>query len=126
MIALLIFVTGCAGPASDIGTVDLTQLQSSWPKFINYQNQLASDERAIEISNVPESQKASERDELRKRYDAMQSEVENDVVVAAAKVAQARHMKLVVTRAYVGYGGVDVTSDVERALGITPASPAKS
>ena len=43
---------------------------------------------------------------------------------AAGKIASERQLKLVLTREGIGYGGVDITSDVEKALNITEkASP---
>jgi len=53
----------------------------------------------------------------------MQREVTNDVSSAAEQVATQRHFKLVVTRELVGYGGTDITPDVERILKITEVSP---
>ncbi len=43
---------------------------------------------------------------------------------AASKIATARQLKLVLTREGIGYGGVDITGEVEKALNITEkASP---
>ncbi|MGH7708920.1 MAG: hypothetical protein ACREM8_06115 [Vulcanimicrobiaceae bacterium] len=119
-------LAGCAQPSADIGTLNLARVQANWPKFINYQNQLAADESAIERAKVSDGAKAAERDELRRRYAAMQSEIERDVETAAAQVAQERHMKLIVTREFVGYGGVDVTPDVEKILKISEPKPSSS
>jgi len=52
--------------------------------------------------------------------------VTSDVRAAAEQVANDRHFKLVVTREFTGYGGVDITSDVEKILKITEKSPAPS
>ncbi len=118
---------GCASqPDSTVATIDLTRIQNNWPKFINYSNQLASDTASINRSTASQQQKQQELDELRKRYVSMQNEVTGDVRDAAAKVADERHIKLVVTRQFVGYGGVDITADVEKLLNIVEASPAKS
>ncbi len=38
---------------------------------------------------------------------------------AAAKIAAQDSLKLVLTREGIGYGGVDITKDVEKALNIT-------
>ena len=56
----------------------------------------------------------------------MQNEVTDDVRNAAQRVATDRHFKLVVTRQFTGYGGTDITTDVEKQLDITEPSPAKS
>jgi Skp family chaperone for outer membrane proteins len=120
-------LAGCATQTdSSVATIDLTRIQNNWPKFINYSNQLASDTASIQRSGGSQQQKARELDELRRRYVAMQNEVSGDVRDAAAKVADQRHIKLVVTRQFVGYGGVDITPDVEKLLNITEASPVKS
>ena len=120
-------LAGCATQTdSSVATIDLTRIQNNWPKFINYSNQLASDTASIQRSGGSQQQKARELDELRRRYVAMQNEVSGDVRDAAAKVADQRHIKLVVTRQFVGYGGIDITPDVEKLLNITEASPAKS
>jgi Skp family chaperone for outer membrane proteins len=118
---------GCASqPDSTVATIDLTRIQNNWPKFINYSNQLASDTASINRSTASQQQKQQELDELRKRYVSMQNEVTGDVRDAAAKVADERHIKLVVTRQFVGYGGIDITADVEKLLNIVETSPAKS
>jgi Skp family chaperone for outer membrane proteins len=56
----------------------------------------------------------------------MQNDVSGDVRNAAEQVADEKHFKLVVTRQFVGYGGTDITADVERILKITEASPSGS
>ena len=111
---------------SSVATIDLTRIQNNWPKFINYSNQLASDTASINRSGASVKEKEAELDALRKRYVSMQNEVSGDVRDAAQKVADQRGIKLVVTRQFVGYGGSDITPDVEKLLNITEASPAKS
>jgi Skp family chaperone for outer membrane proteins len=108
---------------SPIATVDIDRVSRNWPKFINYSNQLAADTQAIQRSSAPLRDKQRQLDELRRRYIAMQREVTNDVSSAAEQVATQRHFKLVVTRELVGYGGTDITPDVERILKITEVSP---
>jgi Skp family chaperone for outer membrane proteins len=49
----------------------------------------------------------------------MQTEVTGDVRNAVQQIAAQRHFSLVVTREFVGYGGVDITPDVEKLLNIT-------
>ena len=118
-------LAGCASQPTPVATIDLTRIQANWPKFINYSRQLASDTAAIQRSSASARAKAQELDQLRQRYVAMQNEVTGDVRGAAEQVANDRHFKLVVTRQFVGYGGVDITPDVEKILKITEA-PAKS
>jgi hypothetical protein len=118
--------SGCATQSSSVATLDLQRIQSNWPKFINYSNQLASDTEAVNRSGASPQQKQQQLAALRSRYVSMQDEVTGDVRSAAEQVATEKHLKLVVTRQFVGYGGVDITSDVERLLKITEKPPAKS
>ncbi len=121
-------LSACAGQPSDssVATVDLVRIQANWPKFINYSNQLASDTEAINRSSADTRSKSRQLDQLRKRYVDMQNEVSGDVRKAAESIANDKHYKLIVTRQFVGYGGVDITADVEKLLNITEKAPAKS
>ncbi len=122
----LLAAAGCAGAPTSVATIDLARIQANWPKFINYSNQLASDSAAINRSAASPRQKQQELDVLRQRYVDMQNEVSGDVRSAAEQVANEKHLKLVVTRQFVGYGGIDITSDVEKILKITEKTPASS
>jgi len=116
---------GIGQPKSDIGIVDLTRIMANWPKFENYNNQIQADAFAIEQSKEPESQKARQRAELQQRYAQYQQEITGDIRGAAQQVAAQKSFKLVFTRQGVGYGGVDITSDVEKALSITEKATPK-
>ncbi|MBV9102384.1 MAG: hypothetical protein JO060_02275 [Candidatus Eremiobacteraeota bacterium] len=118
---VLLGLSGCngGGGSSDIGTVNVSRITANWPKFLNYQNQLAADASAIDRSSVSDATKAKERASLQQRFLRFQNEVTSDVRSAAEQVAAQRHLKLVVTREFVGYGGVDITPDVEKILQIT-------
>jgi Skp family chaperone for outer membrane proteins len=122
----LIAITGCAPQDSSVATIDLARIQANWPKFINYSNQLASDSAAINRSSASPRQKQQQLEALRQHYVDMQNEVSGDVRNAAEEVANEKHLKLVVTRQFVGYGGIDITSDVEKILKITEKAPANS
>ena len=123
----LFAIAGCASQTqSSVATIDLARIQANWPKFINYSNQLASDSAAINRSSAPPRQKQQQLEALRQHYVDMQNEVSGDVRTAAEQVANERHLKLVVTRQFVGYGGIDITSDVEKILKITEKAPANS
>ncbi|MEO6990365.1 MAG: hypothetical protein ABI346_00760 [Candidatus Baltobacteraceae bacterium] len=120
----LLSVAAC-GPSSgagQIGTVDVIRIQNNWPKFLNYQNQLNADAQAIDRSGEGESAKARDRASLGKKYVSLQNELTSEVRGAAQQVANDRHLKLVVTREFVGYGGADITADVEKILKITEAA----
>ncbi len=117
--ASLLGMTACSKPPqSDIGLVDVARLTSNWPKFLNYQNQLNADMAAIKNSNAPESQKQREMQGLQYRFQTNQTELTNNVRDAATQVAGDKHLRMVFTRQFVGYGGVDITPDVEKILQI--------
>jgi len=120
-----LLLSGCAhATTGQIATVDISRLTANWPKFLNYQNQLASDTDAIQRSKGSARDKARQLDAVRQRFINMQNEVTRDVQAAAEQVANEQHYKLVVTREFVGYGGTDITADVEKVLKITEKSPA--
>jgi len=121
--AFAVALAGCASQQSQIATVNITRVTQNWPKFINYNNQLASDTDAIQRSSASPRDKQRQLDQLRQRFVKMQEEVTNDVRIAAEQVAGQRHFKLVITREFVGYGGTDITPDVEKILKITEKSP---
>ena len=117
---------GCnAGQTSQVGTVNVTRITSNWPKFLNYQNQLTADAQAIARSGAPEGEKNRQRAQLAQRFSQFQTEVTNDVRTATEQVAAEKHLDLVMTREFVGYGGVDITPDVEKKLNITEAATPK-
>jgi Skp family chaperone for outer membrane proteins len=124
LIALLLAgLCACTnGTQSNIGLVDVQRISANWPKFLNYQNQLAADAQTIERSNRSARDKASARAALQARFAQAQNELSSDVSTAARKVAADRHLSYVFTRQYVGYGGVDITADVEKILKIDDKS----
>jgi Skp family chaperone for outer membrane proteins len=112
-------LAGCTGaPNSDIGLIDTQRLKANWPKFQNYQNQIAADNAAIVHSNKPTAEKQREMGDLQRRYVEAQHELIGDVTDAAKQIQAQRHLKYVFTRQYVGFGGVDITPDVEKILKI--------
>lgn len=123
LLASLAACSGGSGPA--IGLVDEERIKANWPKFLNYQNQLSNDAQSIERSNKPEREKQRLRAALQERFVRDQTELSNDVRDAAKQVVDAKHLTYVFTRQYVGYGGVDITPDVEKILKIEEkATPA--
>jgi Skp family chaperone for outer membrane proteins len=121
VIMLLGALCACGNKSADsnIGLVDVQRISQNWPKFQNYQNQLANDAQTIERSNRPQRDKDRARAELQARFAKAQSELTTDVSDAAKQVAADKHLTYVFTRQFVGYGGVDITSDVEKILKIT-------
>jgi Skp family chaperone for outer membrane proteins len=118
-LAALAALAACGNKGSDsnIGLVDVQRISQNWPKFQNYQNQLANDAQTIERSNRRD--KAQARAQLQQRFARAQDELTRDVGDAAKQVAADKHLSYVFTRQYVGYGGVDITPDVEKILKIT-------
>lgn len=125
LLAALLLAGLCActsATQSNIGLVDVQRISANWPKFQNYQNQLAADAQTIERSNRSARDKASARAALQARFAQAQNELSSDVSTAAKQVAADRHLTFVFTRQYVGYGGVDITADVEKILKIDDKS----
>jgi len=124
LLPVLTLLTACGRQAADqVATVDVARISANWPKFMNYQNQLTADADVLERAHMSEQERKRQSDILRKRYDEMQDEVTGDVRRAAEQIAVQRHFKLVTTHETLGYGGVDITADVEKVLKITEASP---
>ena len=116
-------LSGCAQAHSRVAVVKVTELEQSWPKFINYYNQLQANYQAILASktSAPEKRKAMQQfQEQERRWN---SEVTAEVRGAVNDIAKQRNYQLVVTREGTAYGGDDITPDVEKALHITPVSP---
>jgi len=122
--AALASLAACGNNASqaDIGLVDVQRISQNWPKFQNYQNQLANDAQTIERSRRPDRDKAQARAQLQARFTLAQTELSVDVTAAAKQVAADKHLTYVFTRQYVGFGGVDITADVEKILKIEDKS----
>lgn len=115
---------GCSrAPAGDIGLVDVQRVVAHWPKFINYQNQLNADVAAIRQSRGSDAEKARQMADVQRRFQASQSELTENVRAAATQVAGTRHLRFVLTAESIGYGGTDITPDVEKALQIVETSP---
>jgi len=114
---------GCA-PTSPIGLVDIGRISANWPEYQNYQNQLYLDQQTLTNSKVSNAVKQREANALQLKYGKITMQLTQQIKDAATKIAQQKQLKLVLTREGVGYGGVDITADVEKAMGITEkASP---
>ena len=122
--AAVLATAGCSHPpASDIGLVNVQRIVANWPKFVNYQNQLNSDVATVQRSRASDDEKHREMDEIQRRFAANQTELTGDVRNAASQVADQKHLRLVFTSEFVGYGGVDITADVEKILHIEEKAP---
>ena len=114
--------TGCAGGGSPVGLVDVQRLTANWPAYNNAQSQLLADERTIQAGRGSNSQKQRQVAQMQAKYAQISNQLVGQIKDAASKVAQQKNLRLVVTREFVGYGGTDITPDVEKALGITESA----
>lgn len=114
-------LSGCA-PSSPVGLVDVTRIVNNWGQYQGYQAQLQLQEQAI--AQKPESNAQKERDliRLQAQFTGISQRLIAEVQSAAAQVAHQRNLQLVLTRQGVGYGGVDITPDVEKILNITESA----
>ncbi len=111
-------LAGCA-TRSPIGLVDVQRIVANWPEYQGYQSQLYADERSIQSRRESTSRKRRAAVALQRKYSQVTDRLSQQIRDAAGKIASARQLKLVLTREGIGYGGVDITGDVERALNIT-------
>ena len=123
-VTLAASLAACTAPKGSIGLIDEERIKANWPKFLNYQNQLSYDAQVIERSRDSARRKAQERLQLQQRFVREQNELTGDVTDAARQVAADKHLTYVFTRQFVGYGGVDITPEIEKILHIVEkASP---
>jgi len=80
------------------------------------------DERSISSRRESTARKAREAVDLQRKYSQITDRLSAEIRSAAGQVAAQRQLKLVLTREGIGYGGVDITRDVEKALNITEKS----
>ncbi len=119
-------LAGCAANSSPVGLLDVQRLTANWPQYNNAQNQLLSDERAVQTGSGSTAQKRALAVQLQAKYGKISDQLVAQIKQAAQKVAQQKNLRLVLTREFVGYGGTDITPDVEKILGITESSPSPS
>jgi len=111
-------LAGCA-TQSPIGLVDVQRIVTNWPEYQGYQNQLYADERSIQSRRESTRRKQQAAAQLQRKYAQVTDQLSKQIRDAAGRIAAARRLKLVLTREGIGYGGVDITRDVEQALNIT-------
>jgi Skp family chaperone for outer membrane proteins len=111
-------IAGC-GTRSPVGLVDMQRIVSNWPEYQSYQNQLLSEERSISARRESSARKQRAALILQLKYSKVTDQLSRQIRDAAGKIASQRQLKLVLTREGIGYGGVDITADVEKALNIT-------
>jgi molybdopterin biosynthesis enzyme MoaB len=111
-------LAACAAQ-SPVGLVDVQRIVTNWPEYQGYQSQLYADERSIQGRRESTARKQRATLELQRKYSKVTDQLSRQIRDAASKIAAQRQLKLVLTREGIGYGGVDITSDVEKALNIT-------
>jgi Skp family chaperone for outer membrane proteins len=111
-------LAGC-GASSPIGLVDVQRIVANWPEYQNYQNQLLADERTIAGGRGNRGQKLRATIAMQQKYAKITEQLTQQIRDASSKIAQQKRLQLVLTREGVGYGGVDITPDVEKSLNIT-------
>ena len=117
-------IAGCAN-SSPVGLVDVQRIVANWTVYQSFQQQLMIDEQSIAQSKASTADKQRAAAVLQKKYAKITDELTKQIRDAADKVAQQKKLTLVVTKEGIGYGGVDITQDVEKAMNITDkATPA--
>lgn len=124
--ALALAACSNSGSSAPIGVVDTQRMLQYWPEFQNDNNQFSVDMATLDRSRASDSQKARERLRLQTKYARVQKDLTDQVRMAAEQVAKEKSLKLIVTREYVGYGGTDITAEVEKVLKITETAPSAS
>ncbi|MHB8140193.1 MAG: OmpH/Skp family outer membrane protein [Vulcanimicrobiaceae bacterium] len=106
------------GTSSPVGLVNVSRITANWPAYNAAQQSLSAAEEALVKSKVGKQQKIRQAVALQVKYATIERNLSNQVRDAAAKIASKQHLTLVLTREGVGYGGVSITAQVEKALGI--------
>ncbi len=119
LLSMLAVLSACAQKnQGTVALVDTARLQTNWPKFQNYSNQFSADIAAIDRSNAAASQKQRQMAALQNRYGQIQRDLAQEVKNAASAVAHEKNYQLIVTKEFVGYGGTDITPEVEQLMKI--------
>lgn len=118
-------LAGCTNN-SPIGLLDVSRIAANWKTYQLSQQQLMIDEQKIVQSHASNAEKQRQALALQKKYAGITDDLTKQIRDAAQKVASDKSLKLVVTKQGVGYGGVDITPDVEKAMNITETSPSAS
>jgi len=123
LLTLAVALASCA-PHSSIGLVDVQRIVSNWPEYQGYQTQMFTEERSVSTRRESSARKQRDAFDLQRKYGKITDQLSAQLRDVAGKIAAQRQLKLVLTREGIGYGGVDITADVEKALNITEkASP---
>jgi Skp family chaperone for outer membrane proteins len=116
-------IGGCAQAHSRIAVVRVTEVEANWPEFQNYYNQLQANYQAISQAKASAADKRKALAQFQAQEKSWNDKVTAEVRAVVDDIAKRRNYQLVVTREGTAYGGDDITTDVEKALKITPPSP---
>jgi Skp family chaperone for outer membrane proteins len=116
-------VGGCAQSHSRIAVVRVTEVEQNWPEFQNYYNQLQANYQAISQSRISAADKRKQLAQFQAQEKTWNEKVTSEVRAVVTDIAKQKNYQMVVTREGTAYGGDDITTDVEKALKITPPSP---
>ncbi|MDQ2865556.1 MAG: hypothetical protein M3R51_04965 [Candidatus Eremiobacteraeota bacterium] len=119
VVAALAMLAACSGNSSPVGLIDVNRVVANWTVYQNDQQQLDIEERRIVSSRQSTARKNAQAKALQQKYAGITNDLTRQIRDAATKIAQQRNLKLVVTKEGVGYGGVDITADVEKSMNIT-------
>ncbi|HEY1655423.1 MAG TPA: OmpH family outer membrane protein [Candidatus Tumulicola sp.] len=97
----------------------MQRIVSNWPEYQNYQNQLLADEKTIAGGRGNRAQKQRAAMAMQQKYAKITDQLTQQIRDASKKIAEQKQLKLVLTREGVGFGGTDITPDVEKTLNIT-------
>lgn len=114
-------LAGCAN-SSPVGLLDVGRIVANWKTYQLNQQQMMIDEQRIVQSKASVAEKQRQAAALEKKYAGINDDLTKQIRDAAQKIAQQKNLKLVVTKQGVGYGGVDITPEVEKAMNITESS----
>lgn len=126
-----------AAPTSSIGVVDQTNMvQQNSALGMEYQQKMSAaaselqNEFDAKSANMSEAEKQQYFSEMQEKFNAKHAEIQKNIqgkIDAAVKeVADKKGLSLVVDKAAVLYGGVDITNEVQTALTNALSKEAKS
>ena len=116
-----------AAPTSSIGVVDQANIIKDTSSLgVEYQQQMAAAAQQLQsefdakAANMSDAEKQQYFQEMQKQFNAKQAEIHKNIQGktdnAVKEVADKKGLSLVVDKAAVLYGGVDITGEVQTAL----------
>ncbi len=114
---LLPLLAACSHPKSQVGEVDVERVISQWPEMQKRSLEIRDARNTLQSSAAFIDAQARAKAEygLGLREAEMQVDIVHRIQTAAQVVAQRHGLKLIVTRDYVAYAGIDITNEVRDA-----------